>query len=299
LSARRVRPGPKRQKRQTRPRGRPQATPVLLGWTLITLAVAIIGLTVALTAQGREIASAVQAFLLYYAGVFALLALTAAVVMGLAVTDRMVMTPASRVVGQAAHRILSLAALAALLTHIALEIIAHRADVADSVVPFLAHDKTFFIGLGTLASDLILLIVVTSIWRGRFTGRPQVWRVIHVTAYLAWLMSILHGLLGGRTAKPYVDWSYGMCFAAVAIALAVRILAAHRGRGHHQPLPVPERLAATSPLPTGVVLDAYRPGGLGTGGVGGVGGVGGAAFPRHRPIALNRPGPDDEYPPWR
>ncbi|HEY3906283.1 MAG TPA: hypothetical protein VGM14_20400 [Streptosporangiaceae bacterium] len=259
--------------------------PAWLGWALITAALVIVALTVALSAQGRQIAGAVQAFLLYYAGVFALLALTAAVVMGLAVTDRMVMTPASRVVGQAAHRVLSLAALAALLTHIALEIIAHKAQVADSVVPFLSHDRTFFIGLGTLASDLILLIVVTSIWRGRFTGRPQMWRVIHVTAYLAWLMSILHGLLGGRTAKPYVDWSYGACFAAVTVALAVRLMAGHRGRGHHQPLPVPDRLVSTAPLQPGILLDARTS----------------AALPPHRrPIALNRPRPDDEYPSsWR
>jgi len=271
LSARRVRPGPRQ--------------PAWLGWALISAAVLIITLTVALTAQGRQIAGAVQAFLLYYAGVFALLALTAAVVMGLAVTDRMVMTPAGRVIGQAAHRVLSLAALAALLTHIVLEIVAHRAQVADSVVPFLARDRTFFIGLGTLASDLILLIVATSIWRGRFTGRPQVWRVIHVSAYLAWLMSILHGLLGGRAAKPYVDWSYGACFAAVTIALAVRLLAAHRGRGHHRPLPVPDRMAATAPLQSGIVLDARASAALPSG-------------PR-RPSRPSLPWPDDEYPSWQ
>lgn len=291
MSARRARPGPRRAKRPQR-QERPRTSPALAGWALITLAVVIVALTVGLTAQGRQIAAAVQAFLLYYAGVFALLALTAAVVMGLAVTDRMVMTPTSRVLGQAAHRILSLAALAALLTHIALETIAHRTEVTDSVVPFLAHDRTFFIGLGTLASDLILLIVVTSIWRGRFTGRPQTWRAIHVTAYLAWLMSILHGLLGGRTAKPYVDWSYGACFAAVTVALAVRMLAAHRGPGHHRPLPVPDRVASTAPLQAGIVLDGRT--------------SAGAALPsHHRPIALGRPrpqppfGPDDEYPPWR
>jgi hypothetical protein len=293
LSARRARPGPRRARRRSpaQPALSAQSSqyPPWLGWALITAALVIIALTVALTAQGRQIAGDVQAFLLYYAGVFALLALTAAVVMGLAVTDRMVMTPTSRVVGQAAHRVLSLAALAALLTHIALEIIAHRAQVADSVVPFLAHDKTFFIGLGTLASDLILLVVVTSIWRGRFTGRPQVWRVIHVTAYLAWLMSILHGLLGGRTAKPYVDWSYGACFAAVTVALAVRLMAAHRGPGHHQPLPVPDRLAASAPLQSGIVLDARTS-------------AASAALPPHqrpRPMALNRPRPDDDYPSWR
>jgi DMSO/TMAO reductase YedYZ heme-binding membrane subunit len=280
LSARRKRPGP-----SPKP-GRP--TPALLGWALITASAAIMALTVALTAQGREIASAVQAFLLYYAGVFALLALTAAVVMGLAVTDRMVMTPTSRVVGQAAHRILSLAALAALITHIALETIARRTAVTDAVVPFLAHDRTFFIGLGTLASDLMLLIVVTSIWRGRFTGRPQTWRAIHLTAYLAWLLSILHGLLGGRTAKSYVDWSYGACFAAVVIALAVRAMAGHRGRGHYQPMPVPDRLAAsTAHLQAGIVLDAQRS-------------AGGALPPYRRTAARPLPtAPDDEYPPWR
>jgi hypothetical protein len=277
LSARRVRSG-------QNPR-RDRSTPAFLGWTLILVSATVIALTVALTAQGREIAGAVQAFLLYYAGVFALLALTAAVVMGLAVTDRMVMTPTSRVVGQAAHRVLSLAALAALITHIALETIAHRTEVTDAVVPFLSHDRTFFIGLGTLASDLILLIVVTSIWRGRFTGRPQTWRAIHVTAYLAWLMSIVHGLLGGRTAKPYVDWSYGACFAAVTVALAVRTMAAHRGRGHHQPLPVPDRLAtpAALPLQTPILADGRRS----------------AALPRHRPAALRPPRREDEYPPWR
>jgi hypothetical protein len=262
---------------------------------LITLAVAIITLTVALTAQGREIAAAVQAFLLYYAGVFALLALTAAVVMGLAVTDRMVLTPTSRVVGQAAHRILSLAALAALITHIALETIAHRTEVTDAVVPFLVQRRTFFIGLGTLASDLILLVVVTSIWRGRFTGRPRVWRAIHATAYLAWLMSILHGLLGGRTARPYVDWSYGACFAAVVVALAVRVLAPHKGRGHHQSLPVPDRLAssaaaAAAPLQAGIVLDAQR--------------LAGEtrrrrALPPLPPLPPGPPALDDEYPSWR
>ena len=289
MSVRRVRPGPRRLAEPARPRAR-LTSRRWVGWALITVAVVIIALTVALTAQGRQIAGAVQAFLLYYAGVFALLALTAAVVMGLAVTDRMVMTPTSRVVGQAAHRILSLAALAALLTHIALEIIAHRAQVADSVVPFLAHDRTFFIGLGTLASDLILLIVVTSIWRGRFTGRPQAWRVIHVTAYLAWLMSILHGLLGGRTRQ-----------AVRGLELRRLLRGRHHragGQGHGRasgPGP-PSAAAGAGPAgrPDRAAADRdragrYRPRPRPR-----------RRAPRHRPSpALNRPGPDDEYPSWR
>jgi hypothetical protein len=98
-----------------------------------------------------------------------------------------------------------------LLIHIITEIIAGRSQAADAVVPFLDHGRTLYLGLGTVASDLFLLILVTGILRARFaTVRPTwAWRALHSVAYLAWVMGILHGLLAGRPAKPYVDWSYG------------------------------------------------------------------------------------------
>ena len=52
-------------------------------------------------------------------------------------------------------------------------------------------------------------------------------------------MAILHGLLSGRTAKPYVDWSYGACVAAVAVALVVRLVAPRRSRAAADPAPAP------------------------------------------------------------
>jgi hypothetical protein len=39
------------------------------------------------------------------------------------------------------------------------------------------------------------------------------------------VLGVLHGLLGGRAAKPYVDWSYGFAIALTALGLAVRFLA--------------------------------------------------------------------------
>ena len=97
----------------------------------------------------------------------------------------------------------------------------------DAVVPFLSPYRTFYIGLGTIASDLILLLVVTSIVRKRFTahGKAWRWRAIHYASYVAFVFGVLHGLLGGRTAKPYVDWSYGFAIAVTALGLAVRFLA--------------------------------------------------------------------------
>jgi hypothetical protein len=120
-----------------------------------------------------------------------------------------------------------LGALAFLVIHIVTEILAQRVHVIDAAIPFLSPYRTFYIGLGTIASDLILLIVITSIFRKRFTahGKAWRWRAIHYSSYLAFVFGVLHGLLGGRAAKPYVDWSYGFAIALTALALVVRFLA--------------------------------------------------------------------------
>jgi hypothetical protein len=186
------------------------------------------------------ILASLQRFLLAYSGVFALVALTAAVAAGLASADRLVVSPAGRVTFQAVHRALSLASVGFLASHVLLEVLAHRSHAIDTLVPFLASGRTLYLGLGTLASDLILLITLTGVVRGRFASRwTATWRGVHVTAYLAWPLAILHGLLGGRTAKPYVDWSYGACVAAVAVALVVRLVAPRRSPAAAGPAPAP------------------------------------------------------------
>ena len=194
--------------------------------TLITAVVVLLAVLV-LTKAGRDIDAATQRFMLYYAGVLALVGLTGSVLLGLVATDRIVMTPGHRVMAQAVHRAFSFGTLAFLIIHIVTEILAQRSHVIDAVVPFLSPYRTFYIGLGTIASDLIILLVVTSILRKRFTehGKAWRWRAIHYASYVAFVFAVLHGLLGGRTAKPYVDWSYGFAIAVTALGLAVRFLA--------------------------------------------------------------------------
>src|ERR1700685_541778 len=187
----------------------------------------LVAFVLVMTPAGHDIDAATQRFMLFYAGVFALLGLTGSVLVGLIATDRVFLTPGHRVLAQAVHRAFSFGALAFLVIHIVTEILAQRVHVIDAFIPFLSPFRTFYIGLGTIASDLILLIVVSSILRKRFTahGRAWRWRAIHYSAYAAFVLGVLHGLLGGRTAKPYVDWSYGFAMALTAIGLAVRFLA--------------------------------------------------------------------------
>ena len=130
--------------------------------TLITAVVVLVAVLV-LTKAGRDIDAATQRFMLYYAGVLALVGLTGSVLLGLVATDRIVMTPGHRVMAQAVHRAFSFGTLAFLIIHIVTEILAQRSHVIDAVVPFLSPYRTFYIGLGTIASDLIVLLVVTSI----------------------------------------------------------------------------------------------------------------------------------------
>jgi DMSO/TMAO reductase YedYZ heme-binding membrane subunit len=195
--------------------------------TALITGIVVIVFAMVLTKPGRDIDAATQHFMLFYAGVFALIGLTASVGVGLVATDRIIMTPGHRVMAQAVHRAVSFGALAFLVIHIVTEILAQRSHVIDAFIPFLSPYRTFYIGLGTIASDLILLIVVTSIFRKRFTAHRKAWRwrAIHYSSYLAFVFGVLHGLLGGRAAKPYVDWSYGFAIALTALAVVVRFLA--------------------------------------------------------------------------
>jgi hypothetical protein len=195
-------------------------------------AVAITGIVVivaflALTGTGHVIDAATQHFMLFYAGVFALIALCASTGLGLIATDRVFLNPGHRVLAQSAHRAASFGAVTFLIIHIVTEILAQRVHVLDAVVPFLSPFRTFYIGLGTIASDLILMVFITGIMRGRFNARGKAWRwrAIHYTAYGSFVFGIWHGLLAGRPGKPYVDWSYGLLVALVLLALVVRIVA--------------------------------------------------------------------------
>ena len=219
-------------------------------WILnaVVIGTVVLAAAAAATTTGRTVVAAGDHFLLYYAGVLALIALTAEVGIGLVASDRIFMKPSARVTAQALHRAMGFGAIAFLAIHIVLEIIAGRSQPADVVIPFLDKGKTFYLGLGTVASDMFIVIIMTGIYRARLAASmsPKAWRVIHASAYAAWIFGLVHGLLGGRPAKSFfgfsgfVAWSYGACVVAVAAALMVRLVARNRARNELASHPVPD-----------------------------------------------------------
>jgi hypothetical protein len=201
------------------------------------IGIVVLAFALAVTSAGHVVLAASDHFLLKYSGVFALVALTGSVCMGVLATDRIVLTPGHRVLTQAVHRAVSFGALAFLVIHIVLEITAPHLEesktqhvhVLDAFIPFLSQYRTFYMAEGTIASDIIVLLVITGIIRRRFTasGHAWKWRAIHYSSYAALILGVLHGLLAGRQAiGSFVYWSYGIVIALIALAVLVRILAA-------------------------------------------------------------------------
>ncbi|RKS74640.1 DMSO/TMAO reductase YedYZ heme-binding membrane subunit [Actinomadura pelletieri DSM 43383] len=196
--------------------------PAVPGWVLrVVLVGAVLVLVGAATPQGAVAVANVQYFLNFYAGVFALLAYTTAVMSGLLATERLILHIRHRVLAQALHRAAAVVATAMLVAHVSVKVMAGLALPTQIVVPSVGP-----VGLGTVAADLMIIIVVTGVLRARFAfrGNAWVWRSMHVLAYVSWPTAIVHGLVAGRSAAPWVVLSYVLSVVFVVLALITRII---------------------------------------------------------------------------
>ncbi|GII65566.1 hypothetical protein Skr01_56510 [Sphaerisporangium krabiense] len=172
---------------------------------------------------GASVFGDVQGFLIFYSGVFTLVALTATVLAGLAATDRILLAVRHRVRLQAVHRAAAVLSAGFLITHVVLQILRGRLDPAAAFLPGRAGQA---VGLGTIAAYLLVLAAATGAFRGRFAtmSRPWVWRTLHVTAYLCWPLAIVHGLTAGREPADWVTLCYVASLVAVGLGLLVRMV---------------------------------------------------------------------------
>ena len=165
-------------------------------------------------------------FLSRSSGIVALLLLTASMVLGIATAGRAGGVALPRAAVLRLHRGLALLTVAFVIAHIASAIADGYVDlrVLDSVVPFGSGFDPLWIGLGALATDLMIAMVVTSLLRDRMS--PTAWRVIHLTAYGMWPIALLHGwgTSGGDAASTSMVAANVGCVLVVAVAVGWRLL---------------------------------------------------------------------------
>lgn len=159
-------------------------------------------------------------------GITAFVLLTLAMALGVAATQRALASPAwPRFATQALHRNVSLLAPAFLAVHIVTAIADGYVDMGwwSAVVPGASSYRTLWVGLGTVAVDLTLAVILTSLVRLRMGARR--WRVVHLTAYALWPLSLVHYLKTGTDAGGRLGiWLAAGSAGLVAAAGAVRIV---------------------------------------------------------------------------
>ena len=156
-------------------------------------------------------------------GMVSLVLLTAVVVLGLLGPMRLAPNPRwPRFAIESLHRDLSLVAVALIVIHVITTVLDGFAPIGliDSLIPFHSPYRPLWLGLGTVAFDLILALVITSLLRRRLGY--QAWRAVHWLAYACWPVALLHGIGTGSDSKQV--WALGVTFACV-IAVSWALLA--------------------------------------------------------------------------
>jgi predicted ferric reductase len=102
--------------------------------------------------------------------------------------------------------------------------------VVDFVLPFLAAYRPVWLGLGTVACDLIGVVTVVSLLRHRVG--PKVFKAVHWATYLLWPTALLHALGSGTDAGTVWFRTLAVvCVSAVVTAIGWRLTPSYAGRG--------------------------------------------------------------------
>jgi len=157
-------------------------------------------------------------------GVVALLLLTASICLGIATTMRWRTNRMPRFAVAGVHRTVTLVAIVFVAIHVATTVVDGFAPIGwkDAVVPFLSPYRPLWLGLGAVAFDLLLALVITSLLRARIGYR--LWRGTHWLAYASWPVALVHSLGTGSDARaPWLQLVALGSVLAVALVLAARL----------------------------------------------------------------------------
>jgi hypothetical protein len=86
----------------------------------------------------------------------------------------------------------------------------------SAIVPFTSAYRRLWLGLGTVAVDLLLAVTISSLLRQRVGYRA--WRALHWLAYASWPVALLHGI--GTGTDPHLGWMVLLTIVCVAAVLA-------------------------------------------------------------------------------
>ncbi|MGL5859113.1 MAG: ferric reductase-like transmembrane domain-containing protein [Angustibacter sp.] len=174
-------------------------------------------------------------------GMVLLVVLALTVALGMLSTTRMQARWWPRFLTQGLHRNLSLLAVLLLVVHAGTAVVDEFVDIRwwQAVVPFGATYKPMWLELGTVAANILVATVLSSLFRSRLSRRW--WLGIHLLTYPAFVVAVVHSLgIGTDVAE---SWSVMITVGSVLLVvtgLIVRVFTIRR-QGVGLPAPVPGR----------------------------------------------------------
>ncbi len=126
------------------------------------------------------------------------------------------------------HRNISLMTMVFVVLHVVAAIADSYVDIPPGAafIPFISSYKVFWVGLGTIAFDLLLAVIITSYLRDRVPAR--LWRLIHDLTYVLWAVATIH------TLGAAYERSLTFITAAAGVALVVPTVILRYARPHER-----------------------------------------------------------------
>lgn len=151
-------------------------------------------------------------------GLTALMLLSLSIALGVAARSGRSLPGLPRFAVSSLHRSVALGATLLVVLHVTTMVVDPYAqiDLVDVVLPFRAGYAPLWVGLGTLALDLLIVVVVTGLLRHRLN--PNVFRVLHLVTYLLWPVAFVHAL-GSGTDTGHA-WMIAVCAACAVLVVA-------------------------------------------------------------------------------
>jgi sulfoxide reductase heme-binding subunit YedZ len=159
-------------------------------------------------------------------GLVALVLLTLTLVLGVSQVVRYAPAGWPRFVVNGLHRNASLLALLLLAVHVLTTVLDTYVHVGvwAVFVPFIGTYHPLTLGLGAIALDLMVAVVISSLLRERIGYNA--WRLVHWASYACWPVALVHGL--GIGTDRHVAWVLllnAVCVVVVVAAVVWRLAA--------------------------------------------------------------------------
>jgi predicted ferric reductase len=165
-------------------------------------------------------------------GVAALVAFTLSLVLGIVTRSGRDALGLGRFGLAEVHRTAALTGVGLVVVHLGTLLFDPYAQlrVVDLMLPFLGSYRPLWLGLGTLAVDLLGVITVVSLLRHRVG--PRVFKAVHWATYALWPIALAHALgTGTDAATLWLDGIALACVGAVAAAVTWRTSPSFASRG--------------------------------------------------------------------